>query len=105
MNKKLYVKADISEWRDEAFQEEFVPKDKDEILEAVEKGMHTAQVARATVVSRELKEAPEDIIRDNKVLLLVGAMQDVSQMVLREKTDVEKSDEHRRHRATEKSYD
>lgn len=88
-NKKLYVRADITEWRDEAFQDEFIPKDKEEILEAIEAGMHTAQVARATVVSRELKEAPEDIIRENRLLLQVGAMQDISQIVLREKSEVE----------------
>ena len=89
MNKKLYVKADITEWRDEAYQEEYIPKDKEEILDAIEKGMHTAKVARATIVSRELKEAPEDIIRENKILLQVGAMHDISQIVLSEKTEVE----------------
>ena len=89
MNKKLYVKADITEWRDEAFQEEFVPKDKEEILDAIETGMHTAKVARATVVSRELKEAPEDIIRENKVLIQVGAMLDISQIVHGQKIEIQ----------------
>lgn len=88
-NKKLYLKADITDWRDEAYQDEFIPKDRDDILGAIEIGMHTAKVARATVVSRELKEASEDIIRENKILLQVGAMQDISQIVLREKTEVE----------------
>jgi hypothetical protein len=87
--KKLYAKADITDWRDEAFQAEFVPKDKEDILDAIETGMNTAQVARATVVSREIKEAPDDIIRENKVLLQVGAMQDISQIVVRQKTDVD----------------
>ena len=89
MNKKLYVKADITEWRDEAYQEEYIPKDKEEILDAIEKGMSTPKVARATIVSRELKEAPEDIIRENKILLQVGAMHDISPIVLGEKTEVE----------------
>jgi hypothetical protein len=87
--KRLYAKADITEWRDEAFQDELVPKDKEEILRAIEDGMHTAKVARATIVSRELKEAPEDIIRENKVLMQVGAMQDISQIVARQKSEIQ----------------
>ena len=87
--KRLYVKADITDWRDEALQAEYVPKDREEILDGIEKGMHTAQVARAAVVSRELKEAQEDIIRENKMLIQVGAMLDVSQLVISKKVEIE----------------
>ena len=87
--KKLYVKADITDWRDEALQAEYVPKDREEILDGIEKGMHTPQVARAAIVSRELKEAPEDIINENKLLLLAGAMKSISDIVHSTKTEVE----------------
>ena len=87
--KRLYVKADITDWRDEAFQLEYIPKDKEEILDGIEKGMHTAQVARAIIVSRELKEAPEDIINENKLLLLAGAMKSISEIVHSVKTEIE----------------
>jgi len=86
---KLYIKEDITDWREEVMREEFLPKDKDDILSGIENGLHTAQVARAAIVSRAMNEAPEDIIRPNKVLLQVGGQQDISQIVARQKVDIE----------------
>jgi hypothetical protein len=88
-NKKLYLKADISDWRDEAYQDEFLPESKDEIMDAVETGKHTAEIARATIVSREVGHAPDDIIRENKLLVMSGAMNDISRMVRNTKTEIE----------------
>lgn len=88
-NKKLYLKADITDWRDEAYQEEFMPESKDDIMDAIEKGQHTAKIARATLVAREVGHAPDDIIRENKLLVMSGAMNDISRMVQSTKSEIE----------------
>ena len=88
-NKKLYLKADITDWRDETYQEEFMPESRDDIMDAIEKGQHTAKIARAAIVAREVGHAPDDIIRENKLLVMSGAMNDISRMVRNTKTEIE----------------
>ena len=88
-NKRLYIKADISDWRDEAFQVELLPKTDDDILEAIESGKHTAQIARCTIVSREVGEADKEILPENKLLIMAGAMQGISKKVRNQKIDIE----------------
>ncbi len=88
-NKRLYLKADISDWRDEAYQEEFLPENWDDIMDAIERGQHTAKIARAALVAREVGHAPDDIIRENKLLIQSGAMNDISAKVRNTKTEIE----------------
>ena len=88
-NKKLYLKADITDWRDEAYQEEFLPENWEEILGAIERGQHTVKIARATVVAREVGHAPDDIIKENKLLVMSGATQEISSKVRSMKTEIE----------------
>ena len=88
-NKKLYIRADITDWHEEALNIELLPKNEDEIIEAIESGKHTAQIARCIIVSREVGEADKEILPENKLLIMVGAMQDISKKVRNKKIDVE----------------
>lgn len=79
--KDLVIKININDYRDDTMRKEIEIKSKDDIIEALTKDGHsTADVARATLVARELELAPENIIRPNKVLVTVSAMQDVSRI-------------------------
>lgn len=91
MTNRLYIREDISDWQDEAFRAEIIITNERDMLDALASGSHTAQVARAAIVSRELGKAPEDIMRPNKVLLTIGAMQDVISTAHKVKIEVETS--------------
>lgn len=87
-NGKLYIKEDITDWRDEAMRDEAIPESAAELMQFVEGGMSTAKAARAAIVAREIGKAPADIIRTNKMLLNAGAQLDITAMMHRKKTDV-----------------
>lgn len=86
---KLYIREDISDWRDETFQDETIIEQEDDIFAALEQGISTPKIARAALVSRELGKAPADLIRSNKVLLNVGAMADVIAIAHKPKVKVQ----------------
>ncbi len=88
MNGKLYIKEDITDWRDETLASETLVTSEQDILEALERGETTPRLARAAIVSRELNEAPGDIIRPNKSLLMAGAQMDVIQITKKYKEKV-----------------
>jgi hypothetical protein len=77
MTKSLTVYADIGDWDEEAHRKELIPESKEDIVKAVRVGNSTAEIARATVVSRERGHAPLDIIRPIKMLIQVGAQLDI----------------------------
>ncbi len=89
MSDKLYVKADITEWRDEAYQDEFLPENWDDIMDAMENGQHTAKVARAVIVAREVGLAPDDIVPENKCLIQSGTVNDISKKMRNIKIEIE----------------
>jgi hypothetical protein len=92
MANKLFIKEDITDWQEEAFRDETIIESEEDIFDLLDKGSHTAKLARATVVSRQMGKAPEDIIRPNKILVQVGAMLDISSMASRKYRDFELKD-------------
>lgn len=86
---KLYIKEDITDWRDETYKRESIIKNREDIVELGSSGLHTAVIARSAIVSREIGEAPEDILRPNKTLLIAGAQLDVSHVLTSEKAEIE----------------
>ena len=84
---KLIIKTDITDWREEADELGFVPKNQKDMVDALAEGHTTAQVARASIVSRERGYADENILRPNKLLMQTGAMLQVGQAA-RNKRDV-----------------
>ena len=88
MTPDLFIKENITDWRDEVLQKEAVVKDDKDILDLIDDGVSTALIARSAIVSRELGEAPPDIVRPNKPLMMTGAMMDVSVIVKSQKHEV-----------------
>jgi len=82
---KLYIKEDITDWRDEALRNETIFTDRHDIIDALDDGQNTNQIGRAAMVSRALGEAPDDILRPNKFLLNAAATQDVIAIARHEK--------------------
>jgi hypothetical protein len=85
---KLVIKEDITDWMDEALRDENIIASEEDVYQALVSGLSTAKLARATIVSRELKKAPEEIIRPNKILLMAGAIADVISLAHKKKVEV-----------------
>lgn len=89
MNNRLYIKEDITDWRDKVLKDETVIKTEADIVEQLAGGTSSPDVSRAVLVSREMGEAPSDIIQQNKVLLTFGAMSEVSRILKKNTIEVE----------------
>ena len=85
----MEVSINIEDWHREALATETPIKDVDTILELLEQGMHSGQVARMAVVWREKGEAPDGLINPNKTLLYVGAQDSVTRLVQRQRHKVD----------------
>lgn len=92
MSKTMKVHIDITDWRDDVLRDENVVKDDEQMLDLINQGKSTSYVAKSAVVSREMKEAADDVLRPNKLLYLSGAMTDVSNKVAMQKHLVETDD-------------
>ena len=92
MTDKLIIETDITDWRDEAYRDELMPTNDEEIIDAISNGKSTAQLARATIVSRELGNAPDDILRPVKILWMSGAAVDIGQKVRSKTVTIETED-------------
>ena len=88
---KLFIKEDITDWMDETLHDENIIESEEDIIHALDNGVSTAKLARATLVSRAMGKAPKDIVRPNKILLNVGAQMDVISRAHSEKTSVKTS--------------
>ena len=88
MANKLIIKEDITDWRDEVLQKEVIVNKEQDVLNLISDGVSTALTARATIVSRELGETLTDIVRPNKLLIMIGAMKDVSILVKSQRHEV-----------------
>jgi len=86
---KLIISDDYTDWLEEVIKAEMIIEKKDDIYKAIDEGKHTAQIARAVVVSRELKKMPFDIINCNKSLLNLGAQLGIISLAHQKKTQVE----------------
>ena len=78
---KLFIKEDITDWYEETMRNETIVENDNDIISLLDKGNHSAKIARSAIVSRELGKAPSDILRPNKVLLTAGALNDISYIV------------------------
>lgn len=87
MADKLFIREDITDWRDEAYRAEMIITKDDDIFEALDQGKHTAQIARSVIVSREIEKAPEDIIKPNKALLNIAAQKEIIEKASRRKIE------------------
>lgn len=81
----MKIVIDIADWAEEAEGEEDI-RTREDIIEALNRGLSTGVVARATIVDRERGVADEDIILSNKALLNLGAQLEVAK-VARSATD------------------
>ena len=81
--KRMKLQIDVSDWEEEALRDELLPESKEEIIEHLEKGQHTAKVARSTIIAREKKVAPDDIKGD-----IAHGMADVSLHIWRHPADI-----------------
>lgn len=89
MSKDFVIGFVANDWHEKAVNEKkFLPKDEDELLDGIENGMDTADVAICGLVSRELEVAPPTIFRPVKILTLTGAMSELTGM-LRQKRKTE----------------
>lgn len=89
MDNGFYLTIDFTKERDKTMHDESIVKSETDILELLDKGISSLDVASAAIVSREIGEAPEDIIRPNKALLLTGAQNDISQIIRKVMVEVE----------------
>jgi hypothetical protein len=83
----LKVQIDITDWQKDS-QKALITSEPD-ILNQIEAGRSTGQVAKSAVVSREVGKAPKDIMKPNKLLFLSGAMVDIAQKVAGKKHKIQ----------------
>lgn len=81
MKQKLYISEDISDWLEETLRDESIVENEVDVIQLLDSGNSTSKVARAAIVSRELGKTPKDFIRPNRILILSGALSDISGMV------------------------
>lgn len=86
---KLIIKTDITDWQEEALQNEFLPENEEAIYKALDSGISSAKITRAVIVAREKQIAPTDIIRSNKLLLHAGGVLDIIRIAHKRKLEVE----------------
>ena len=86
---QLFIKEDITDWYKETMRDETIVESEQDVLGLLDKGEHSAKIARSAIVSRELGKAPDDILRPNKVLLTAGALNDISFMAKKVTLEVE----------------
>lgn len=85
----LTVRIPIEDWRQEALRMEIMPEKREDVIDLLSGGTPTGTIARGIIVSRELENAPADIIAPNKMLLYTGARLAVSQIAASATHDVE----------------
>lgn len=59
---------------------EIMPEKREDVIDLLSSGTPTGTIARGIIVSRELDNAPADIIAPNKMLLYTGARLEVSRI-------------------------
>ena len=87
MNCKI-LEIDYTDWHDEVMNAEEMVATQDDVFALIDKGRQTSQIAKSAIVSREVGVTKEDIIKPNKMLLMTGAMLNVSSIVKSRKQDV-----------------
>lgn len=85
---ELFVNIDITDWKDETLKNESVIRNEDELLEQIESGVSTGNVAKSLVTSNEMGWTEKEIIKGNKPLFYAGAQAAVSGLVARQRHKV-----------------
>lgn len=78
---RLYIREDITDWRERAMRNETIPSSEQELVELLDKGVSSYEVATAGIVSQEMGQTKERFFRPNKMLIASGAMLDLSRMI------------------------
>ncbi len=73
----LIVNTDITDWGDDFNKKKPNVGSNDEIIKRRLEGMHLAEISRHIIAGRELEEVPLDIIKPNKILLMMGGSSEV----------------------------
>jgi len=68
----LYIHEDVTDWQDEAMREEVQIASEEDIIEEIERGRTTAQLARISIVSVLLGNAPPELLPPIKIMTQVG---------------------------------
>jgi hypothetical protein len=90
MASKLYIKEDITDWRDECLREEVEITSEDDLIDLVVNGKYsTAQVGRWAVTGREMGITPVDIIDPTKALINSAARRAVQVKISNRRIEVE----------------
>ena len=87
--RKPVITIPIDDWDEQYIQDEPDVTTDDAIIARLLEGITTAQVARHTIVARERGDAPENILKPNKLLLFTGAQKQVSEKYQRRTRVVE----------------
>jgi hypothetical protein len=81
--KKMVLKIDIEDWNEEYQEVEHQIQNQDDLVTLAKSGIGPMELARNTIVSRELGLAEDDIIPDNKSSLNIGGAHAISQIFAR----------------------
>ncbi len=78
---KLIVEIDITNWNEDYNEQEPDVSSEDEIIKRAKEGMKPSQTARYVAVARQKGDAPDDIIRPDKVSYNIGIASQISTMI------------------------
>jgi hypothetical protein len=80
-NGRLVAKAYLDEFEEEAQRKEIIITNEDDVFDSLQSGHNTGEVARASIVCRELGMMEEDILQSNEMLMYHGARQNVHSII------------------------
>jgi len=78
---KRNIDIDIGDWVDEYLEHDPAISGEEGIVNLVDEGYSTGQIARMAVAARENELAPPGLLLDNKMLLYAGARADIAKLL------------------------
>ena len=86
----LYIKTDITDWREEFLRHEPDIANEDSLIAlVVDEGFQTGEVARMAIVARAMGAAPTDILKPNKLLLYAGGREQIGAIIKKQRITFE----------------
>ncbi len=73
----LIINTDITDWGDDFNKKKPKVGSNDEVIARRLEGMHAAEIARHLIAGRKLKKVPSNIIKPDKILLMMGGSSEV----------------------------
>jgi len=83
------ISIPYGDWLQEYRKKEISLRNDEEICDAAIEGATTAEIARMSIVAREQKHAPEDLLPMNKLLLLAGGRDAISAKISQRRIEFE----------------